>query len=154
MRRLGGCGSIRPGGSICWETVHRITSQARHTVVKRIAKEVEKVEGKERILVRIAEVRQVHAVLRERKSSACSPPAGRQPRSPDYSKCTVRQSAGSTPRRVRLRRPEPGRPRTFENLAENRPTVYSGQIRCSGRRRWTWTRASHSATCSRWPRAM
>jgi hypothetical protein len=37
------------------ETVHRITSQARHTVVKRIAKEVEKVEGKERILVRIAE---------------------------------------------------------------------------------------------------
>ena len=37
------------------ETVHRIASQARHTVVKRIAKEVEKVEGKERILVRIAE---------------------------------------------------------------------------------------------------
>lgn len=37
------------------ETVHRITSQAKHTVVKRIAKEVEKVEGKERILVRIAE---------------------------------------------------------------------------------------------------
>jgi TnpA family transposase len=37
------------------ETVHRITSQARHTVVKRIAKEVDKVEGKERILVRIAE---------------------------------------------------------------------------------------------------
>jgi TnpA family transposase len=36
------------------ETVHRITSQAKHTVVKRIAKEVEKVEGKERILVRIA----------------------------------------------------------------------------------------------------
>ena len=37
------------------ETVHRITSQAKHSVVKRIAKEVEKVEGKERILVRIAE---------------------------------------------------------------------------------------------------
>jgi Domain of unknown function (DUF4158) len=37
------------------ETVHRIDSQARHTVVKRIAKEVDKVEGKERILVRIAE---------------------------------------------------------------------------------------------------
>jgi hypothetical protein len=37
------------------ETVHRISSQAKHTVVKRIAKEVEKVEGKERILVRIAE---------------------------------------------------------------------------------------------------
>lgn len=37
------------------ETVHRIASQAKHTVVKRIAKEVEKVEGKERILVRIAE---------------------------------------------------------------------------------------------------
>jgi hypothetical protein len=37
------------------ETVHRIASQARHTVVKRIAKEVDKVAGKERILVRIAE---------------------------------------------------------------------------------------------------
>jgi TnpA family transposase len=37
------------------ETVHRITSRARHAVVKRIAKEVDKVEGKERILVRIAE---------------------------------------------------------------------------------------------------
>ena len=37
------------------ETVHRIASQAKHTVVKRITKEVEKVEGKERILVRIAE---------------------------------------------------------------------------------------------------
>ena len=37
------------------ETVHRITSQARHTVVKRIAKVVDKVEGKERILVQIAE---------------------------------------------------------------------------------------------------
>lgn len=37
------------------ETVHRIASQARHTVVERIAKEVDKVEGKERILVRIAE---------------------------------------------------------------------------------------------------
>ena len=37
------------------ETVHRIAGQAKHAVVKRIAKEVEKVEGKERILVRIAE---------------------------------------------------------------------------------------------------
>ena len=37
------------------ETVHRIASQAKHRVVKRIEKEVDKVQGKERILVRIAE---------------------------------------------------------------------------------------------------
>jgi hypothetical protein len=37
------------------EIVHRINSQAKHTVVKTLAREVEKVNGKELILYRIAE---------------------------------------------------------------------------------------------------
>src|SRR5271155_305187 len=41
-----------------------------------------------------------------RKSSACSPPADRRPRSPDCSRRTARRSAGSTLRRVKPRQSE------------------------------------------------
>ena len=71
------------------ETVHQIASQAKHTVVKRIAEEIEKVEGKERILVRIAEA--AWPIQRARCAMSCS-------RWPAWTRC--RRSSANTRRRA------------------------------------------------------